>query len=73
MGEPNTGPGQLIDTSGVDRPRPTSRRRPRERWEFDAEAMNAVVKDLQASLDNDYSQAQNEAAWLTRSSRLEQK
>jgi hypothetical protein len=27
--------------------------------------MNAVIKDLQASLDNDYSRAQNEAAWLT--------
>jgi hypothetical protein len=34
-------------------------------WEFDVDAMNAVIKDLQTSLDNEYSQAQNDAAWLT--------
>ncbi|MEV7552376.1 hypothetical protein AB0N89_22435 [Amycolatopsis sp. NPDC089917] len=33
-------------------------------WEFDPEAMDKVIKSLEACIDKDFSRAQNEATWL---------
>ncbi|WP_409493438.1 PE domain-containing protein [Amycolatopsis sp. cmx-11-12] len=34
-------------------------------WEFDAEAMDKVIKSLEDCLQGDFTTAQNEATWLT--------
>lgn len=99
MGQPNTGPGQLIDTSGAQPYVPPPGAPPLlagatpvapppapvvysdlgrgqaaadfasasagAGWEYDPEAMEVVITNLDNSLKNDYQSALENATWLT--------